>query len=402
MRKLGLYLLALLAVIVISIGMIPAFAEVTSLKTSSTFYKGGSTIYFSGTVLPTDPPNVTILVFDPTNKFVLLASGNADSSHQFQVSVDTSSASGNQQKFALKGTYNATAFIANKQSGQTVSFVFSPDGSPIAPSQPTSLTAQTISPTEIDLNWAAPANAGGPTPPGYQIGRSADGGTTWSTSVTVIQSTSFADTGLTPNTSYMYRVYAVNSGGTSPPSNVIVATTLAVPSPPTTQGTTSTGTNPSSAPSLEDLLKQRLADAQRLQALLHGGNPSPSSSSAQTVKLNETMSVNDASDQGIQKSTTGQGNGSTQNGIPNISNLVIYPIISLVGAGIVIFILYLKRKQNPSSDPVKEKSETIVQPEEPTNQDDGDKAMMILKTRLAKGEITLDEFKELKDELAEP
>ena len=152
MSKHGLYLAVLLSVSAISITLIPAYAEVTSLKTNASFYKGGSTIYFSGTILNTDPPNVTILVFDPTGKFILLASGNADNNHQFQIAVDTSTST-NQQKFLLKGTYNATAFIANKENGQTVNFVFSPDGSPMIPSPPTSLTASVISSTEIDLSW---------------------------------------------------------------------------------------------------------------------------------------------------------------------------------------------------------------------------------------------------------
>lgn len=316
MSKSGLYLLALLSVIVVSITTIPAYAEVTSLQTTSSFYKGGSTIYFSGTVLASDPPNVTILVFDPTNKFILLASGNADNNHQFQISVDTST-SDNQQKFTLKGTYNATAFIATKENGKTVNFVFSPDGSPIIPSPPTSLTASSVSPTEIDLNWVAPVNTGGTTSPGYLIGRSTDAGSTWSTSVTTITSTSFADVGLTPNTSYMYRVYAVNQAGPSTPSNVVVATTLSTLGQTTTPGTTGTTTNPSPTPSLAELLQQRLADAQRLQQLLNGGNPAQSSpSSAQTIKLNETMSVNDiSSSQGIQKSTIVSGNNSTQNSL---------------------------------------------------------------------------------------
>ncbi len=136
----------------VSLVSLPAYAEVTSLQTTSSFYKGGSTIYFSGTVLASDPPNVTILVFDPTNKFILLASGNADNNHQFQISVDTST-SDNQQKFTLKGTYNATAFIATKENGKTVNFVFSPDGSMISSPIPSQNNEQnTISQSSPSLD----------------------------------------------------------------------------------------------------------------------------------------------------------------------------------------------------------------------------------------------------------
>ncbi|HJW19220.1 MAG TPA: fibronectin type III domain-containing protein [Candidatus Nitrosotalea sp.] len=415
MSKCGLYLLALLSVIAVSITTVPAYAEVTSLKTDASFYKGSSQITFSGTVLPTDSRTITILIFDPQNNY-LVRSGIADSNDNFQIIIDTGSTDSSiQQEFKLKGTYNATAFVANKANGITVNFVFSPDGSPVLPSSPTSLSATVVSSTEIDLNWIAPVNNGGTPSLGYQIGRSTDGGTTWSTTVTTITATTFADVGLTPNTPYMYRVYAVNQAGSSPPSNATTASTLQIPGQTVSQGTTTNTANSSSTPSLAELLQQRLADAQRLQQLLNGGNPTQPSSSggnpttnpsgnSQTVQLNETMSVNDvSSSQGVQQSTNPSGNNSTQNNSTNFNaNLAIYSIISLVGVGIVVYILYLRKKRNPSGDAVKVKKETIVSPETPSNQNEDDHAMMILKNRLAKGEITVAEFKELRDELSEP
>src|SRR2546428_5272661 len=67
------------------------------------------------------------------------------------------------------------------------------------------------------------------------IERSANGGTTWSIMVSNSGSTAttYSDTGLAAGTTYTYRVSAINSVGTSPPSNTASATTLAVaPSPP--------------------------------------------------------------------------------------------------------------------------------------------------------------------------
>ncbi|MGI0066140.1 MAG: fibronectin type III domain-containing protein, partial [Nitrosotalea sp.] len=247
-----------------------------------------------------------------------------------------------------------------------------------------------------------PVNTGGTQSPGYQIGRSTDGGNTWSTTVTTIMSTTFGDVGLTPNTSYMYRVSAVNQAGTSTPSNTVTAVTLQTPGQTTTSGTVN---NSSSTLSLDELLKQRLADAQRLQELLHGSNPSsPSapSGSVHTIQLSEKMSVNDSSPNLGMQSANVSGNNPLQNGTTNfVTSLVIYPIISLVGVGIVVYILYLRKKRKPLGDVIDTKK-SVIPSEVPSNQNDDDYAMMILKNRLAKGEITVDEFKALKDELSEP
>src|SRR5206468_7128011 len=106
----------------------------------------------------------------------------------------------------------------------------------VAPSTPMGLTATTVSASQVNLSWTAPADNGGSAITGYKIERSTDGGTTWSTIVpnTGSASTAYSDTGLTHGTTYAYKVSAVNSIGTSPSSNTASATTLAVaPSTPT-------------------------------------------------------------------------------------------------------------------------------------------------------------------------
>jgi uncharacterized membrane protein len=396
MNRYGLYFVVLLTVIAAST-VIPAYAEVTSLKTNTSFYKGGSKIYFSGTVLDTDPPNVTILLFDPTNKFIVLSSGVADSNHQFQIMVDTST-SDNQQKFLLKGVYNATAFIATKENGKTVNFIYSPDGSPVAPFPPTSLTSSTISATEIDLSWTAPTNTGGAQLYGYKIERNDGSGFN---QIQNTQTTSYQDTGLTPNKLYSYRISSVNQAGTSDPSNVATSVTLS--SPAQTTPPPSSTTDQSSSPSLDDLLKQRLADAQRIQQLLHGQNPDSSGTTGaqQTVRLTESMVLADgAANLGAQKSDAASGNNLT-GGLANFdASAMIYPAITLVGVAIVVTILYLKKKQKLFGT-TKTKTETVIPVEAQPEQKEDDHAMMILKNRLAKGEITIDEFKALRDELSE-
>jgi uncharacterized membrane protein len=79
---------------------------------------------------------------------------------------------------------------------------------------------------------------------------------------------------------------------------------------------------------------------------------------------------------------------------------ILYPVITLVGVGIVVAILYLRKKQKILSGTIETKTSTMPVAPAPEPQED-DHAMMILKNRLAKGEITVDEFKALKEELSE-
>lgn len=394
----GIQYFVILAFIITLSTLIPAYAEVTSLSTDSQFYKGGSSITFSGTILSTDSPNVTIVIFDPNNKFVTLTSALADSNtHSFQTKFDTGTPS-TQHLLTLKGVYNATAFIAKQENGKTVSFVFSPDGSAVTPSPPTNLTATVPSSTEIDLNWLPPQNNNGFQISGYQIDRNDGNGFN---PLTKVQTTTYRDIGLLPNSEHSYRVSAINAGGSSIPSNNVVKFTLSASTSTPTSPPTSSGTQ-----SLEELLKQRMADAQRLQALLHGQNPStPQSPPAvtHTVSLSEKVGLNDMSGKnGAQKSeSTSQNFPSINFANFDIKN-IIYPLISLVGVGIIIVVLYFRKKQKNVNTVSHIQTSTIHSIESGSEEKDADYAMAILKNRLAKGEITIDEYKTLKDELSEP
>src|SRR2546422_394115 len=131
-------------------------------------------------------------------------------------------------------TYRVSAInsIGTSSPSTTVSAT-----TPIAtPTPPTGLAASASSSSQISLGWTAPADNGGSAITGYKIDRSTDGGSTWSTIVSNSGSTAttYSDTGLTPATTYAYRVSAINAIGTSSPSNTIPATTpIATPSPPT-------------------------------------------------------------------------------------------------------------------------------------------------------------------------
>jgi len=93
---------------------------------------------------------------------------------------------------------------------------------PTPPAAPTGLVATAASDTEINLTWTDNAN----NESGFEIERSPDG-STWALHATVgANTTSHSDTGLTPNTTYYYRVRATNASGDSAYSNVASATTL--------------------------------------------------------------------------------------------------------------------------------------------------------------------------------
>src|SRR3989441_3879671 len=107
-----------------------------------------------------------------------------------------------------------------------------------APQPPTGLTATAASSSQISLSWTAPTNNGGSAITGYKIESSTNSGSTWSVLVSNTGSTgtAYSDTGLSPNTTYSYRVSAINSVGTSTPSNTASATTQSA----TTSGNTTT------------------------------------------------------------------------------------------------------------------------------------------------------------------
>lgn len=86
-----------------------------------------------------------------------------------------------------------------------------------SPAAPTGLRATAASPTQINLLWTDASN----NETGFKIERSPDGVNGWSQIGTVgANVTTYANTGLTSNPPYFYRVRATNAGGDSVYSNV--------------------------------------------------------------------------------------------------------------------------------------------------------------------------------------
>ncbi len=94
-----------------------------------------------------------------------------------------------------------------------------------APYPPAGLVASTASPTSISLSWTTPSNDGGSPIIGYKIeAKIGTAAYTVLVSNTGTTSTSYVNSGLITGTTYTYRVSAINSIGTSGPSNEASAT----------------------------------------------------------------------------------------------------------------------------------------------------------------------------------
>jgi hypothetical protein len=86
----------------------------------------------------------------------------------------------------------------------------------MVPSAPTGVSATAVSPTQVNLFWTAPT---GFTITGYKIEyKIGSGPYTVLVATTGTTTTNYSHTGLTAGTSYSYKIYAINSVGTSGPS----------------------------------------------------------------------------------------------------------------------------------------------------------------------------------------
>jgi beta-glucanase (GH16 family) len=186
---------------------------------SQTVAPGGTTSYtvtvtpqngFTGTVAfsASGLPSGATASFNPTS---LTGSGSST----LTVRTSTSTPSGS-YTLSVTGTSGNLSHSANVVLSVSAS----------APQPPSNLAATATSSSAINLTWTASPTSGVT----YDVFRSTTSGFTPSSSNQIASggtSTSFADSGLTCNSTYFYMVEAANSGGTSGASNQARATTQA-------------------------------------------------------------------------------------------------------------------------------------------------------------------------------
>ncbi|MCL2126932.1 MAG: fibronectin type III domain-containing protein [Treponema sp.] len=136
-------------------------------------------------------------VGNPTSTSFTDTGLSASATYWYRVSAINSAGEGN----------NSTAVSATTQSGITI------------PSAPTGVTATAQSSSSIQVSWYAVSGA---TSYSVEVRTTSTG--TWSY-LTTVSGNSYTHTGLSANTQRWYRVFAINSAGTSSASLIVNATT---------------------------------------------------------------------------------------------------------------------------------------------------------------------------------
>ena len=122
---------------------------------------------------------------------------------------------------------------------------------------------------EINLSWTAPDSTGGSGITGYKIESSSDAGSNWSNLVadTGNTNTAYQHAGLSPGDTRHYRVSAINSVGTSAPSNTANATTATVTDTTAPTVTSITRQDPTSSPTNSDTLTWRVTFSEAVESV---------------------------------------------------------------------------------------------------------------------------------------
>ena len=198
----------------ISANITATFSEEMNQSTighANFFLKDSGDNYVPGDVTYPDPSTRTI-IFNPHN--------NLEYTATYQATITTGVKD-------IAGNYMAL--------DKVWSFTTEDPPDIASPSKPTTLTASAISTSQINLSWTASTDTGGSGLAGYEIERASDlsGSPGVFSEIGISSNNSYSDSGLTPNTTYWYKVSAYdNASNDSGSSDLASATTLSPPPPP--------------------------------------------------------------------------------------------------------------------------------------------------------------------------
>ncbi|HSF43350.1 MAG TPA: fibronectin type III domain-containing protein [Thermoanaerobaculia bacterium] len=194
---------------------------------------------------PTTPASPTELTAQAASSSEIVLNWRDNSGNEEQFRIERS-VNGAFQEIQTAGANATTARVTGLAAGSTHSFrvrasnasgfsgysnvasVTTP-APPALPATPGKLNAQAVSATEIQLTWADTSN----NETGFEIDQRV-GNSFQKLTAVVTNVTTARISGLTPKTSYTFRVRAVNAAGSSSPSNPAKATTLATGAAPPT------------------------------------------------------------------------------------------------------------------------------------------------------------------------
>ncbi len=143
------------------------------------------------------------------------------------VTLDADATSFSGTGLAPRTTYTFRVIARNGVGDSAPSNEASATTLPLPPVAPSGLVATPVSASRIDLAWADESSD----ETGFQIDRRTATGTFTPVANLGPDSASYTNTGLAQSTTYVYRLRALNEGGSSPPTAEAMATTLPDPPP---------------------------------------------------------------------------------------------------------------------------------------------------------------------------
>jgi len=204
---------------------------------------GGSQTAPTAPAITVPPASITV-TSGQTAAFSVTATGTAPLTYQWQSSsgpiAGATAATYTTPPLTTQNSGNSFAVVVTNAAGSVTSptaivtvTAGGSTGCSAAPSAPATLVATTASSTQIGVSWSA-SSAGSSCSVTYNVYRSTTPGFTPAPSNMIAPgqtSTSFADSNLTPATTYYYIVEAVDAVGTSAASAQVSAMTLPASSP---------------------------------------------------------------------------------------------------------------------------------------------------------------------------